>query len=126
MSTVEERWGGEPYCYLTTVGRHTGRPHEIEIWFGADGDTIYLMNGSGNRATAGHADWVKNLQADPSVRVRIGGEQFTGIARTVPFDSEEHERARELLVPKYERADYNLDLWRASAFPVAIALTPAT
>jgi hypothetical protein len=23
----------EEFCYLTTTGRVTGRPHEIEIWF---------------------------------------------------------------------------------------------
>lgn len=126
MSTVEERWADEAYCYLTTIGRRSGRPHEIEIWFGAAGDTIYLMNGGGENAAAGQSDWVLNLQANPSVRVRIGDEQFIGEARVVSFDSEEHERARELLVPKYERPDYNLARWRATAFPVAIALTPAS
>ncbi len=24
----------ENYCYLTTIGRVSGNPHEIEIWFG--------------------------------------------------------------------------------------------
>ena len=24
---------GEQFCYLTTTGRVTGRPHEVEIWF---------------------------------------------------------------------------------------------
>ena len=24
---------GETYCYLTTTGRVTGKPHTIEIWF---------------------------------------------------------------------------------------------
>lgn len=127
MSTVEERWATEPYCYLTTTGRRSGKPHEIEIWFAAVGDTIYLMNGtSSDLEKAGQSDWVKNLQANPSVRVRIGDEQFTGEARVVPFDSEEHERIRDLLAPKYERADYNLSRWRKVAFPVAIALSPAS
>ena len=73
MSTVEERWATEPYCYLTTTGRRSGKPHEIEIWFAAVGDTIYLMNGtSSDLEKAGQSDWVKNLQANPSVRVRIG------------------------------------------------------
>jgi hypothetical protein len=29
--------GAEPFCYLTTVGRVSGRPHTIEIWFALDG-----------------------------------------------------------------------------------------
>lgn len=124
MSTVEERWGAEPYCYLTTTGRRSGRPHEIEIWFAPVGDTIYLMNGSGEGVVAGQSDWVKNLAADPRARVRIGDETFEGVARAVEFDSAEHERARELLVAKYEAGSGDLSRWRATAFPVAIALTP--
>jgi len=122
MSTVEERWGDERYCYLTTTGRKSGRPHEIGIWFGAEGDTIYLMNGSGEGVTAGQADWVKNIQADPAVRVRIGDEEFEGVARILEFGGPEHERARDLMVPKYRTAEDDLVTWRATGFPVAIDL----
>lgn len=125
MSTVEERHAGEQYCYLTTKGRRSGSPHEIEIWFAPVGDTIYLMNGGGNGIVPGRSDWVRNLQADPGVQVRIAGEVFEGRARPVEFDSEEHERARDLLVAKYERPDYQLAQWRATAYPVAIELQPA-
>jgi deazaflavin-dependent oxidoreductase (nitroreductase family) len=124
MSSVEERLGAEQYCYLTTTGRRTGQPHEIEIWFAAVGDTIYLMNG-GTRRPPGSSDWVRNALADPSVRVRIRAEAFSGEARAVVFDSEEHERARELLVTKYATKEDDLSRWRATAFPVAIALRPA-
>jgi hypothetical protein len=37
----------ENFCYLVTTGRVTARPHEIEIWFAADGDTLYLLAGAG-------------------------------------------------------------------------------
>jgi hypothetical protein len=30
----------EDYCYLTTIGRVSGEPREIEIWFGLDGRTL--------------------------------------------------------------------------------------
>ncbi len=36
---------GEQYCYLTTTGRVTGRPHTIEIWFALDGGTLYMLAG---------------------------------------------------------------------------------
>jgi deazaflavin-dependent oxidoreductase (nitroreductase family) len=62
-----KQWKDEDFCYVTTTGRRTGRPHQIEIWFGADGDTIYLLSGGGDRS-----DWFKNLKIDPSVTVRIG------------------------------------------------------
>lgn len=121
MSTVEERLGGEQYCYLTTTGRKTGNPREIEIWFAAVGDTIYLMNG-GTKRSPGSSDWVKNAQVNPSVTVRIKDEQFAGKFRVVEFDSAEHERARDLLVPKYATEANDLSKWRATAFPVAIDL----
>ena len=124
MSTVEKRLGAEPYCYLTTTGRRTGQPHEIEIWFAAVGDTIYLMNG-GTRRPPGSSDWVRNAQVNPAVRVRIREQTFIGEARVVPFDSAEHERARDLLVAKYATTENNLSRWRATAFPVAINLRPA-
>ena len=37
----------EDYCYLTTKGRVSGRLHEIEIWFGVHGNTLYLLSGAG-------------------------------------------------------------------------------
>lgn len=124
MSSVEERLGAERYCYLTTAGRQTGQPHEIEIWFAAVGDTIYLMNG-GTRRSPGASDWVRNAQANPAVRVRIREERLIGEARAVPFDSAEHDRARDLLVTKYATKENGLSRWRATAFPVAVALRPA-
>jgi deazaflavin-dependent oxidoreductase (nitroreductase family) len=124
MTTVEARLGDEQYCYLTTTGRRTGQPREIEIWFAAVGDTIYLMNG-GTKRPPGKSDWVLNARANPSVRVRIRGEEFAGQARDVAFDSAEHEQARELLVAKYRSEENDLVRWRATAFPVAIALSPA-
>lgn len=125
MTTVEDRWTAEPYCYLTTVGRVSGRHHEIEIWFAAVADTIYLMNGGGEGKAAGQADWVKNVLVRPAVHVRIGDEQFDGIAQPVAFDSAEHERARELLVAKYATAEDDLANWRATGFPVSVVLMAA-
>ena len=58
----------EAFCYLTTRGRVTGDPHEIEIWFAARDSTIYMLSGGGSSA-----DWVKNILANPEVRVRVGG-----------------------------------------------------
>jgi deazaflavin-dependent oxidoreductase (nitroreductase family) len=122
MSSVEERLAAEPYAYLTTIGRVTGEPHEIEIWFAARGDTIYLMNGGGGQRPPGSSDWVRNLRRRPEARVKIGDETFTAHARLVEFDSEEHELARALLVEKYARPHDALEHWRSTAFPVALEL----
>ena len=108
----------EDYCYLTTTGRVTGKPHEIEIWFGARGDTIYLLSGGGDKS-----DWVKNMRVQPQVRVRIEKRKFTGQAR-FDLDAEEESRVRRLLAGKYQgwREGRRLSEWARSALPVAIEL----
>src|SRR3979490_810582 len=55
----------EPYCYLTTTGRVSGEPREIEIWFGLVGATLYLLSGGGDRS-----NWGRNLHGDGAHRPR--------------------------------------------------------
>jgi len=109
----------QDYCYLTTTGRVSGKPHEIEIWFGMDGDTIYLLSGGGEKS-----DWVKNMRVQPQVKVRIGKQNFNGLARFT-LDADEESRVRRLLAAKYQgwREGRKLSEWAREALPVAIALT---
>jgi deazaflavin-dependent oxidoreductase (nitroreductase family) len=111
------RHGGEPFCYLTTRGRVSGRPHRIEIWFALEGATLYLLSGGQDRS-----DWVRNLRKTPEVTVELGADVFAGRARMVD-DAPEDERARALVHEKYA-GGYGGDLtrWRCSALPVAIDL----
>jgi deazaflavin-dependent oxidoreductase (nitroreductase family) len=115
---LEPALADQDYCYLTTIGRKSGRPREIEIWFGLDGDTLYLLSGGRDRS-----DWVRNLRDEPRVSVRIADRVIEGRARIV-VEPEEDRRARELLVNKYA-ARYGGDLtsWRAQALPVAVDLS---
>ena len=108
----------EEYCYLTTIGRVSGRPHEIEIWFGAHNNTLYLLAGDEK------SDWVKNLLKDPSVTVRIAKQTFRGTCRVVK-DPEEERRARYLVAEKYQEleADKTLSHWARTALPVGIDLS---
>lgn len=116
--TDPARLATEEYCYLTTTGRVTGGPHEIEIWFALRGSTLYMLSGGRE-----HADWVKNLRRDPWVTVRINDETFSGHARE-PKDDGEDNLARCLLVEKYERAPGRLANWRRSALPIVVDLDP--
>ena len=103
------------YCYLTTTGRVSGEPREIEIWFGLDGGTVYLLSGGrdGQHSQNPHR---------PAVTVRIGGATWPGRARIVE-DLKEGGRARALLVDKYtDRYAGDLEGWRRRALPVAIDL----
>ena len=111
---------GEQFCYLTTTGRRTGRAHEIEIWFGARGDTVYMLAGGGRRS-----DWVRNLLAEPAVRLQIGAREWAARARIVD-DEIEDALARWLLAAKYQgwREGAPLSDWAARALPVAVDLPP--
>jgi deazaflavin-dependent oxidoreductase (nitroreductase family) len=109
------------YCYLTTTGRVSGRPHTVEIWFARRGATVYLLSGGGERA-----DWVRNLRRRPEVAVRFGrrnASELPGHARVLDQGTAEDELARDLLVEKYQPG-YGGDLsgWRRSSLPVAIDL----
>ena len=108
----------EPFCYLTTTGRRSGQRHTIEIWFAAQGATIYLMSGGRERA-----EWVRNIKADADVRVRIGDDERTGTGRMVDAGTDEDALARRLLLAKYEPPGSDeLKSWGRSALPVAIDL----
>ncbi len=106
----------EDFCYLTTTGRVTGKPHTIEIWFGLEGSTLYMLSGGRDSS-----DWVKNIRRHPDVTIRIGNHYFRGSGRVVE-DPEEDALARRLLVDKYRRGDDDLSRWGRTALPVAVDL----
>ena len=111
------RWASEPYVYVTTIGRRTGRPHRIEIWFAVQDGRLYLLSGGRERS-----DWVRNLQANRQVTVELGGETHTGLTRVVRAGTAEDQRARELLVGKYQEGE-NLDEWGRTGLPIAIEVS---
>jgi deazaflavin-dependent oxidoreductase (nitroreductase family) len=71
------------YLYLTTTGRRTGLRREIEIWFAEHGGRFYVI-----AERREHANWVRNIAADPRIHIRVGERHFAGIARTVDVDRE--------------------------------------
>ena len=70
------------YLYLTTAGRRSGQPREIEIWFTEHGGRFYLV------AERENANFVRNIKSQPQVKVRISDAQFNAIARVVHNDRE--------------------------------------
>lgn len=51
---------------LETTGRRTGRPRRTPVCDGLDGEVFWLVAQRGRRA-----DWVKNVLANPQVRVKV-------------------------------------------------------
>jgi deazaflavin-dependent oxidoreductase (nitroreductase family) len=120
MATLAPSQISASVCYLETIGRVTGQPHGIEIWFAADSDTIWMLSGSGDQS-----DWVKNLQRNPAVRIRIAGEWVSGLASVVA-DPVQAQRARERIAAKYYgwTAGPLPNEWNRTSLPIAIAIGP--
>lgn len=88
----------EQYLYLTTTGRKTGLPREIEIWFTELAGRYYLI--AEHRA---RAQWVRNIQHQPQVSFRVGAQNYTGTSRVVDEAQERPlwRRVRALSDSKY-------------------------
>jgi len=66
------------FLYLTTTGRTSGLPREIEIWFVDTEGKYYIL------AEKFHeAHWVRNIEKNPRVQVRVGDRSFAATARAL-------------------------------------------
>ena len=66
---------------VETVGRRSGALRHTPIVCSAEGDTLWLIAQHGR-----HAGWVRNFEAKPQVRVRLGRNWLTGTAELLPQD----------------------------------------
>lgn len=109
-----ETYADEDFCYLTTRGRVTGQPHEIEIWFVVREGIAYLMSGGGERS-----DWVRNLMADENVTFRVGSRSHA--ARAYIFEQEGGSIRRQMAA-KYQGWEDGKPLsdWAETALIVAV------
>ncbi|MGH7822085.1 MAG: nitroreductase family deazaflavin-dependent oxidoreductase [Candidatus Binatia bacterium] len=79
-----ERFLGQEWIVITTVGRRTGRPHTVMLdLVGHDptGGRYYVQPG-----WPGGSDWVRNVEASPRVEAQVGRERFAGRVVRVPGD----------------------------------------
>jgi deazaflavin-dependent oxidoreductase (nitroreductase family) len=66
---------------LETTGRRSGQPRRTPVSDGLAGDTFWVI------AEHGHnTQYVRNLQADPHVRVNVRGRWRAGHAQVLPDD----------------------------------------
>src|SRR5579859_2488090 len=95
MPTNLQDYANEAFCYLTTKGRVSGRPHTIEIWFVLHGSTLYMLSGGLDKS-----DWVKNILHQADLTVKIKDRVFPGQGRMVK-EKVEDALARSLIAGKY-------------------------
>jgi hypothetical protein len=108
----------DDFCYLTTTGRVSGRPHTIEIWFVAHEGCAYLMAGNAR------SDWVRNLRVRAATRLRLGVAEVaaTAVAVDDPHDPRQSV-VRALMADKYDEreADGSLTDWAQTALVVQVS-----
>src|SRR3954453_19207646 len=66
---------------LETTGRRSGQPRRVPVGDGLRGEAFWIVAEHGRRA-----DYVRNLQADPRVRVKVGRRWLSGTAHVLPDD----------------------------------------
>jgi deazaflavin-dependent oxidoreductase (nitroreductase family) len=90
------------FLYLTTTGRHSGQPREIEIWFAGHGERYYLIAEHREQA-----NWVRNILNDPRVLFRVRDNVSAGTGRVVDAEREAELWAeiRALFDKKYGWSD---------------------
>jgi deazaflavin-dependent oxidoreductase (nitroreductase family) len=66
---------------LETTGRVSGQPRRTPLGGKRVGDSFWLVSEFGTKS-----QYVRNIQADPRVRVRIGGRWHHGTAHLLPDD----------------------------------------
>lgn len=66
---------------LETTGRVSGLPRRTPVGGRLVGDAFWLVSEFGERS-----QYVRNIRADPRVRVRVRGRWYTGTAHVLPDD----------------------------------------
>jgi deazaflavin-dependent oxidoreductase (nitroreductase family) len=69
------------FALLETVGRRSGKPRHTPVGNGLLGNTFWLISEHGRGA-----GYVRNLEANPRVRVKIGRRWWAGTAHVLPDD----------------------------------------
>jgi len=78
------------YALLETTGRRSGLARTTPVGDGLDGARFWIVSEHGRRSA-----YVRNIEADPRVRVRVRGRWRSGTAHLLPTD-DPRERQRLL------------------------------
>ncbi len=78
---------------LETTGRRSGQPRRVPVGNGLRGDHFWIVTEHG-----WNAHYVKNMQANPRVRVKVGRRWYSGTAHILE-DDDPRERMRMLKRP---------------------------
>jgi len=88
---------GRLVLLLTTTGRKSGVPRVTALQYEEIDGAIYLGSSKGI-----HADWVRNIHANPQVKIRVKNRNFDGLAEVVT-DCERITDFMELRLQRHPR-----------------------
>ena len=75
---------------LETIGRKSGQPRRTPVGKAIEDDTLWIVAEHGRKA-----GYVRNIEANPRVRVKVGRKWRTGTGHAMPED-DAHARQRKL------------------------------
>jgi deazaflavin-dependent oxidoreductase (nitroreductase family) len=87
---LERGWWPRTQALLETTGRKTGSPRRVPVGNGLRGDSFWIVTEHGYAA-----DYLRNMQQQPRVRVKVGRRWYQGTAQILP-DDDPRERLRWL------------------------------
>jgi deazaflavin-dependent oxidoreductase (nitroreductase family) len=79
-----------PVTMLETTGRKSGQPRLTPVGGSVVDNQFWMVSEHGD-----HSDYVYNIKANPTVRVRINGQWRSGTAHLLP-DDDPRQRLRSL------------------------------
>ncbi len=103
-----------PQLILTTTGRKSGQPRQVQLGYVGDGDPIVVATNFGR---ANHPAWSYNLEANPRAVVELGGERFEAEAQRLSEAERDEMWTRFCeVIPQFAvyktRTDRNIRVYR--------------
>ncbi len=104
---------------ITTIGRKSGEPRRIEIWFHNLDGRLYITGTPGRPR-----DWYANLLAHPDFTFHLKASTQADLpARAVPITEEAARReVLTAILQKLGRAEEDVETWVAGSPLVAVVL----
>jgi deazaflavin-dependent oxidoreductase (nitroreductase family) len=110
---------GPGLLLLTTTGRRSGRPRRAVLEYRRLDGRIFLYSGYGP-----HADWWRNIEADPRVTIQVGRDTLAMTARRVTVPDELATTLRRYLLAYPAVAQLYLDWAGIRTFPDDVLAHP--
>lgn len=103
-STTEQALATDRIIDITTIGRRTGEPRRIEIWFHRVDGRYYITG------TPGARSWYANLLANPDFTFHLKQSAEADLAaRAVPVEGAEKERVLAAITESIDGTGVRLD-----------------